>query len=305
MAVKHGIMRPLNAGPAARPRLKASKPRRLSRSKAGNALVFFMLTVLGLFVAIPFMFAILQSVKPLEELFVFPPRFFVVNPTLENYIMVGRLAGSSLLPMSRFVFNSVFVSATVTALHVLLASMAAFPLAKYKFPGSKMLSAVIVTALLFSYEVTALPMFLVVSVTGMLDSYWAIILPALAGPLGIFLMRQFMQVIPDAMIEAASVDGASTFHTYWSIAMPQAKPAWMTLVIFAFQGIWGRGATEFIFSSEMKMLPTVLSQLASGGIARTGAAAAVAVLLMLPPIVIFIFSQSKIIETMAYSGIKE
>ena len=297
-------MQGAKAKPAVR-RIRAGKPRRLGRSRLGNAVVMLFLFALGLFIAIPFLFAILQSIKPIEEIFVFPPRFYVVNPTLENFASVARLTGNTLLPLSRFIFNSVFVTALVTVVHVIIASMAAFPLAKFKFPGSKALYNIIVLALLFTYEVTWLPMYIIMSNLHIINTYWAIILPALATPLGLFLMRQFMQVIPDAMLEAASIDGASNFVSFWRIAMPQSKPAWMTLVIFSFQGIWAREGTEYIYNSELKMLPTVLRQIASGGVARAGAAAAVAVLLMLPPMLIFIFSQSQVIETMAYSGIKE
>lgn len=284
---------------------RISKPRLLGRSRLDNAAVTVFLALLGLFIAIPFIFALLQSFKPIEEMFTFPPRFYVVNPTFENYTEITRLMGNSMLPLSRFIFNSSSVSIFVTATHVFIASMAAFPLAKFKFPGSKAIFNLVVVALLFTYEVTWLPMFIIMSRLNFINTYFAIILPALATPLGLFLMRQFMQVIPDAMLESARIDGASNFMTYLRIAMPQSKPAWMTLVIFSFQGIWNREGAEYIYNVELKMLPTILKQMASGGIARAGAAAAVAVLLMIPPMLIFIFSQSKVIETMAYSGIKE
>ena len=292
-------------GRARRTGKKLNTGKHLNRSRAGNSLVVAFLVLLGAFSFLPFYYAIVQSIKPVGELFAFPPRFYAVRPTLENYAMVGKLTGYSTLPLSRFVFNSVFVSAVVTAAHVLLASMAAFPLAKYKFPGSKLISSIVVLALLFSAEVTRLPQYVVISSLGLVNTYWAVILPAVASSLGLFLMKQFMEVIPDSLLEAARIDGAGTFRTYWSVAMPQAKPAWVTLTLFAFQGIWGNTGSGFIFSSQLKMLPTILGQITSGGVSRAGAAAAVAVMLMAPPMAIFFLSQSQIIETMAYSGIKE
>ena len=281
------------------------KGKKLNRSRGGNALVFMFLFVTGIFIALPFFFTILQSIKPVDELFTFPPRFYVVRPTLDNYFTLNRLSSNMVIPLSRYLFNSVSISILVTTLHVLLASIAAFPLAKYKFPGSQFLNVIVVTSLLFTYEVTALPLYVTMSGMRLINTQWSIIFPSVATPLGLFLMRQFMSVIPDAMLEAADMDGASIFTKFWHVAMPQAKPAWMTLMIFAFQGIWNREGVEYIFDEQLKVLPTILRQLTAGGIYRAGAAAAVSVLLMLPPVIIFAFSQSKVIETMAYSGIKE
>jgi len=270
--------------------------------------------MLGLFIALPFIFAIMQSLKRPDELFVFPPRFFVVNPTLDNYFEVSRITQTLWVPLSRYVFNSIVVTITGTVGHVILASMAAFVLAKYKFPGSKLIFSMIVISLLFTYEVTYIPSFFIVSRLGMLDSLWALILPALAVPLGLFLMKQFMETIPDEVIESAKIDGANVFQIYLNIAMPMVKPAWLTLIIFSFQALWNRGGLEFIYSEEFKTLPTVLTQITATAdvgtmtpaeFARAGAAAAVAIILMVPPIVVFVVSQSKVIETLVHSGIKD
>ena len=284
----------------------ATKTKRISRSIAGDLFVWIMLILLGAFSALPFVFSIIQSIKPLNELFVFPPRFFVVDPTFNNFFSLKQLTGSMWVPLSRYLFNSVFVSVAGTVLHVFIASMAAYPLAKYRFPFSKTLFNVVVISLLFTYEVTFLPLFVEMSKIGLIDNMLALILPALSAPLGLFLMKQFMETIPDSILEAATVDGASTFKTYRSVVMPQVKPAVLTLVIFSFNSLWNRQGLEFIYSEQLKTFPSVLMQItASGGIARAGVAAAAAVILMLPPILIFLFSQSFIIETMAHSGIKE
>ena len=293
-------------------RLKSG--RKLSRSTGGNIGMLFFLLLLGSFTALPFLFAIMQSLKGPDELFVFPPRFFVVNPTLDNYFEVARITSMLWVPLSRYIFNSVLVTVVGTGGHVILASMAAFPLAKFKFPGSKWLFSMVVLALLFSFEVTFIPNFMIISRLGMLDNPSALIIPAFAVPLGLFLMKQFMEQIPDEVIESARIDGASLFTIYGRIAMPLVKPAWLTLIIFSFQALWNRGGLEFIYSEQWKTLPTVLMQITASAdittmtpaeFARAGAAAAVAIILMVPPIVVFVVSQNKIIETMAHSGIKD
>lgn len=283
----------------------ALKNKKISRSRWGNAFMMLFLLALGTFSVLPFIYAILQSVKPLDEIFIFPPRFFVNNPTTENFYILGQLTKNMWVPFSRYIFNSVFVSAVATVFHVLLASMCAYPLAKFQFPGSKVIFHMIVLSLLFTGEVTAIPSFIFMSRIGLINNYWALILPPIASSLGLFLMKQFMEQLPNAVIEAAKVDGASNFRTLWSIVMPSVKPAWLTLIIFSFQGVWNREGLEFIYNESLKMLPTVLRQVTASGIARSGAASAAAVLLMIPPIAIFLFTQSNIIQTMAHSGIKE
>jgi putative chitobiose transport system permease protein len=276
-----------------------------SRSRAGNAIIFLMLGIVAVFMGLPFVFSIVQSLKPMEELFLFPPRFFVRNPTLDNFYQLSQLTGNLWVPIGRYVFNSVFVSVAGTFFHVILSSMAAYPLAKQKFPGSKTMFRIIIWSLLFSYEVTAIPRYVIMAKAGMINTYWPLILPPIAAPLGLFLMRQFMTQVPDSIIESATIDGAGRFRTYWSIVMPTVKPAWLTLVIFSFQSIWNRQGLEFIYNEALKVLPTALNQIAAAGIARTGVGAAASVVLMVPPIVTFIIVQSNVLQTMAHSGIKE
>ena len=283
-------------------RLKSSK---LSRSAYGNFFVFIFLAIVAMFMALPAIYSIIQSLKPIEELFAFPPKFFVRNPTLGNYKRAIRLASSSWVPFSRYLANSVFVSVAGTALYVMIASLAAYPLAKTKTPGVKVLSSLVVWMLLFSAEVTMIPRYIVISTLGIIDTYFAILLPALAGSFGVFLMKQFMSnAIPDEILEAARIDGANEYKIFWRLVMPCVRPAWLTLIIFTFQSMWSATGGSYIYSEQLKTLPSVLSTIAGGGIARSGAGAAVAVLLMIPPVVIFIISQSSIMDTMAHSGLK-
>lgn len=286
-------------------KIAGHKKKRINRSLKGDLALLFWLLVLGAFMILPFIYSIVQSLKPVEELFLFPPRFFVRRPTLENYEMLFKLAGNLWVPFGRYALNSILVAAIVTSAHVILSSMAAFPLAKVKFPGSNLIFRVVLMSLLFVSQVTGIMQYVLMARAHMIDTFWALILPSVAAPLGLFLMKQFMMQIPEPMLEAAYIDGARPIYTWWHIVMPNVKPAWLTLSVFAFQSAWGITGGSFIYNESLKTLPTILSQIAASGIARAGVGAASAVVLMLPPAVLFIFTQSKIIETMTHSGIKE
>jgi len=258
------------------------------------------------FMILPIFYSVVQAFKPIDEIFAYPPKFFVKNPSLDNFTQVFELADNLWVPFTRYLFNSLFISTFGTALYVFISSLAAYPLAKVRFPGHVIFSQLIVWTLLFRAEVTAIPQYIVISKLGFLNTYVAVIIPALAGTLGVFLMKQFIiSAIPDEILEAARIDGAREFGILFRIVMPAVKPAWLTLIIFAFQIFWNEnGAQQYIFSENLKQLPTVLSTIASGGIARAGAGSAVSVLLMIPPILIFILSQSSVMQTMSHSGLK-
>ena len=279
--------------------------KRLNRSGGGTVTVFFVLAIFGAFMATPMIYTIVQAFKPLEEIFIFPPRLYVVNPTLRNFQLMGQLANSLWVPFSRYVFNSIFVALTATAGNVVLASMAAYPLAKHNFPGRKLLFKMVTISLLFHGGVMGLAQYIIMAELGMIDTYWALILPSTASTLGLFLMRQFMTQIQDSMLEASRIDGANEMQIFARIVMPMVKPAWMTQILFAFQAIWGMTGANIIFTENLKLFPTVLNQIAAGGIARSGVGSAASLILILPPVVVFLVTQSKIMETMAHSGIKE
>ncbi len=276
-----------------------------SHSRAGDFLSLLILISMGCFMALPLVLAISNSLKPLEELFIFPPRFLVRNPTLNNFHDVFVLMSQSWVPFTRYIFNTVFITVTGTFGHLIIASLCAYALAKHNFPGQKFIFWIIVTALMFSTQVTAIPNYLIMSKIGWLDTYLSLVVPAIAKPLGLFLMKQFMEQIPTTLLEASRIDGASEWKIFWGIAMPQVKPAWLTLIIFCFQDLWNLQGSNYIYSEQLKTLPYALSQISAAGIARSGATAAVAVIMMVVPITIFMISQSNIIETMASSGIKE
>lgn len=281
------------------------KTKRVNRSTGGNILVFLMLIILGGFMLLPVVYTVVQAFKPMEELFLFPPRFTVSNPTVKNFKLIGQLIDNLWVPFSRYTFNSIFVSAAGTAGNVIIASMAAYPLAKNNFPGKKILFKIVTVALLFSGGVLGLAQYIIMAKLHMINTYWALILPSVATPMGLFLMKQFMEGISTSLLEAARIDGMNEFQIYWSIVMPNVKPAWLTMIIFAFQGMWSMTGGNFIYKEELKMLPTALAQIQSGGIARAGVAAAANLLMFIPPVLMFLITQSSIMETMAHAGIKE
>ena len=281
------------------------KFRQPGRSRGGDLGVYIILTFFGVMFAIPLVMAVCQAFKPLDELYKFPQTILVYNPTLNNFKDLFVIMGQSWVPFSRYIFNTVFITAVGTAGQLLIASMGAYVLAKYDFPGGRKLFAMITTAIMFNGYVTSIPSYLIMAEFGWLDTFIAPILPALAAPMGLFLMKQFMDGLPNSLLEAAKIDGAKEWGIFTKIVMPNVKPAWLTLIIFSVQGLWNNPQSTYIYSEELKTLPYALSQVTAGGIARAGAGAAVGLFMMIVPIGIFIFSESNILETMASSGIKE
>ncbi len=285
-------------------KLRARKLRRRNRSLMGDIGLTLVLVFFGLFSLFPLIFTVVNAFKPLSEIFIIPPKMTVENPTLNNFFDLATIVESFNVPLSRYIFNTGVITVLGTFGTVLLGSMAAFPLAKYTFPGSKLMSNIIVYALMFNASVTAIPNYLIMSKLGMIDTYWAVILPAIGSTLGLYLMKNFMVQIPDEMLEAAKIDGAGEFKTYWSVVMPLCKPAWITLIILSFQQMWGTTGGVFIYTEELKPVTYVLQQLVSGGISRTGVSSAISFIMLLVPITVFVLSQSNVIETMATSGVK-
>ncbi len=278
----------------------------LARSAGGDAGISVLLIILGAFMFLPMVYVIMQSLKPLDELWMYPPRFYVMSPTLKNFKDLFTLMNISWVPFSRYIFNTVLVSVAGTAGHLLLASMAAYALAKIKFPGAGLMFQTVQMSLMFNATVTAITSFILMSALGWLDSYLALIVPAWCSSLGLYLMKQFMDTnVNNSVLESARLDGASEFKTFWVIAMPMVKPAWLTLIIYSFQGLWNAGASMYIYSEQFKSFNYAIGQITAGGIKRAGASAASQVIMMLVPITIFVISQSNIIETMGSSGMKD
>ncbi len=283
---------------------RIKKKKRMSRSLAGDISLFLLLVLFGLFSAYPLVYSINAAFKPLNELFIYPPRLFVQNPTMDNFTDLSMLMQDSWVPFSRYFFNTIFITLVGTIGHVVIASMAAYPLAKHRFPGSKIIFGLVVYSLMFAAQVTATPRYIIFSMLGLIDTQWAIIVPAFAYSLGLYLMKQFMDDIPMELIESAKIDGANEFQIWWKVVMPLVKPAWLTLIILLFQSLWNNDGGAYIYSEQLKPLSYSLNQIVSGGVARTGTASAVILIMMAVPITVFVLSQSQIIETMAHSGMK-
>lgn len=285
------------------PKKKKGK-KRLSRSLYGDIILVVVLLGFAIFSAYPLVFTIANAFKPLDEIFLFPPKLFPRKWTGSNFRDLFNLIGNTRIPMSRFLLNTIVITLLGAFGHVFLAAMCAYPLAKHKFPGKSLINQLIIYSLMFSPIVTTIPVYLIVAKIGLLDTPWAIIIPAWGFTLGLFLMRQFMVTIPDEILESAKVDGANEFQIFFRIVMPLVKPAWLTVIILLVQQLWSNSGGTFIYTERLKPLSYALQQIVNAGVSRTGTAAAVAVIMLIVPISVFIISQSRIIDTMAHSGIK-
>ncbi len=281
------------------------KEKQLNRSMAGNTLLFVLMFICGIFMVLPLVMIVNNALKPLDELYQFPPKIFVRNPTLENFSDLFVLMNDSWIPFSRYILNTVIITGFGMVGHVVVASLAAYPLAKHKFPGKGILFSMVVLSMMFSWTVTQIPQYLIISWMGINNHYLALILPAWAFGMGLYLMKQFMEQLPDSLMESAKLDGASEWHIFWKIVMPNVKPAWLTLAIFQFQQMWGNTGSMFLRDEQLKPLQFALQQITAGGVARAGAAAAVTFLIAAVPITFFLICQSNVLETMTTSGMKD
>ena len=277
------------------------KKRKPNRSLGGDIGIYILLILFGIFFVLPLVYSISSAFKPLDEIYLYPPRFFVKNPTFNNFQDLLVVMSSSYVPFTRYVL----VTLIGTVGHLIVGSMAAYVLAKYDFPGSKRIFKIIQAAIMFNAYVLQIPTYLVLTSLGWIDTYLALIAPALALPMGLFLMKQFMEQIPDALIEAAKIDGAKEGRVFLQIVMPNVKPAWLTVTIFSVQNLWNMKGQVYIYSEEYKMLPYALQQIMQGGVSRAGVGSAATMVVMMVPIIIFILAESNILETMASSGIKD
>jgi ABC-type glycerol-3-phosphate transport system permease component len=290
---------------AVKKRKKLIGGKRLNRSYGGDAFIITILSIFGLFFAFPLVFTINHAFKPLNEIFLFPPNIFVRQPTMNNFQDLFLIMGSSWVAFSRYIFNTVLITAVGTVGLIVVASLGAYVVSKYRFPGSKTFFSIVIITLMFSGYVTQIPNYLVMAKLGWVDTYLSIIVPAFAMPMGFFLLKQFIDTIPDTLLEAAKIDGAQEGRIFLWIILPMIKPAWLTVMIFSVQGLWNTRASNVIYSEQLKTLPYALQQIMMGGVARAGVGAAVGLFVMIVPLVMFILAQSNVLATMANSGIKE
>ena len=269
-------------------------------------LKYVTLTALLTFMMLPLVYLISTAFKPLNELFIFPPQFFVRNPTLNNFRDLFTSLASSTVPYTRYLFNSLFITVIIVFCTVFVSTLGAYGMVKHHPPGSKPFFQLVLAALMFSPYVTQIPRYLIVNSMGLVDTYWALILPSIATAYNFFLIKQFVEQLPNELIEASRIDGASEFGIYWRIIMPMLTPAWSTLIVFSFIGSWNDYFSPLIYihKSAMQTLPLALHTVSGGSIGRAGATAASAMLMTMPTVIVFLFTQNKVMQTMAHSGIK-
>jgi ABC-type glycerol-3-phosphate transport system permease component len=270
--------------------------------------IILALLPLAIFMGIPIVFIVCHAFKPMDELFAFPPQILVHKPTLDNFVKLFKASSNSNIPMSRYVFNSIIVTGTVVLLSIIFSTMAAFALSKLRFKGKYALMEVNNTALMFVSVAVMIPRYLVIDTLGLKNTYFAHILPLLAMPVGLFLVKQFIDQIPDALLDAAYMDGASDFTIYWKIILPLIKPAIATTVILAFQQAWVNveSSNFYIDDESMKTLAFYLNTLANANsnVAGQGIQAAGILIQFIPNLLIFLILRKSFMNTMAHSGIK-
>ncbi len=280
--------------------------KRYTRSKIVTGFFVFVLLLFGTVCILPLVYSIATSLKPLDEILIFPPRFFVQRPTIANYTLIPSLLSKLQVPLSRYVFNTFFITIVGTVLHILAAAMAAFFFSKSKSKWVGVVFLIVQFSLLYNGTTLGVPQYIIFSRMGIIDTYWAYILPHIPSATGVFLMKQYMDgSVPEALLEAARIDGAGYPMIFWKIVMPMVKPAWLTLLLFAFRDMWSMQSGSMIFTESFKTLPAAMGQITNAGIARQGSAMAVSVIMMIPPILVYLISQSSVMQTMSNAGMKD
>lgn len=275
-----------------------------------KCVLFLFLLAFLCFTALPLIYMFSQALKPLDELYLFPPTFFTSKPTLNNLESLFSSLDSTAVPFTRYIFNSLFTAGVVVFLTVIVCCMAAYGLVKHKPDGGNIIFAIILAALMFSTHVTQIPNYIIVEKMGLIDSYLALILPKIGVAYNMFLVKQFLEQMPDTYLEAARIDGATEWKIFWRIVMPYTKPAWATLVVLSFVSNWNDYFSPLVFITrdEMKTLPLAVQTIAGGpgaaALATAGTMAAATLVMTLPVIIIYTAMQGKVLSTMAYSGIK-
>ncbi|MBP3389453.1 MAG: carbohydrate ABC transporter permease [Clostridia bacterium] len=287
-------------------RFFSNRTARQSRSKVGNVMMFLFIGIFGAFSLLPLVLMVSNSLKPLNELYMFPQKFLPVAPGWASYRTLFNLMSETWIPFTRYLFNTLTIAVTVVIGRVLICSIAAYPLAKLKFPGKTLINSLVMFSLMFTTTINDIANYLIVDGLGWLDTYFAVIIPLVGNSLGLFIVRNYLSAaVHDSLLEAARLDGCTEFGCYFRIVMPMIRPAWLTVAILTIQEVWGATHTLYLYSEELKTLPYALAQITSGSMLRQGAAQAGAVIMLLVPAIMFIVSQARIINAMGTSGIKE
>ncbi len=267
-----------------------------------------ILIPVAIFMGLPIVYIFNHAFKPLVELFEWPPRFFVQNPTFDNFIDLFAVTSSTGIPMSRYLFNSILITALTVFASIIIGSLAGFALSNLEFRFKNTLMWVNNIAIMFVGASVSIPRYLVIESLGLIDSFWVHIIPGLAIPVGLFLIKQFIDQIPKDLLEASKVDGANNLQIYWHIILPLIKPALATIAIVAFQSVWNNTEVSnlFINDESLKTFAFYMSTLTTTGntVAGQGMAAAASLIMFLPNLLIFVILQRNVMNTMIHSGIK-
>lgn len=268
---------------------------------------YLFLVPLALFTGLPIYIILINAFKPLDELNAFPPRFYVINPTLDNFKNLFASSNNG-YSITRYLFNSIIVAVVTVILTIFITTITGYALSKIKFKMKKVIMEANTIALMFVATAVAIPRYLIINSLGLIDSPLVHIIPLLAMPVGLFLVKQFIDQVPDELLEAARMDGAGDFYIYWKVVLPLIKPAIVTVAILSFQLVWNNVETSSIFTNSvgnytLAYYLSVLTQ-SSNTIAGQGMQAAATLVLFLPNFILFIVMQSKVMATMAYTGIK-
>ena len=287
-------------------RFFSNRSSKQSRSKLGNIMMFIFLVVFGSFSLLPLILMVSNSLKPINELYMYPQHFLPVSPTSASYTTLFNLMSETWIPFTRYLTNSIFITLCIVIGRILVCSIASYPLAKLKFVGKTLLNSMIMLSLMFTSTINDIANYIIVDKLGWIDTYFAVIIPLVGNSLGLFIIRNYTSAaVHDSLLEAARLDGCNEFQCYFKIVMPIIRPAWLTVAILSIQEVWGATHTLYLYSEELKTLPYALSQITSGNLLKQGAAQAGAVLMLIVPAFFFIVSQARIINAMGTSGIKE
>lgn len=280
------------------------------RFEKGQIKIYLLILPMVLLTGLPIVFIFFHAFKPMEELFAFPPKFITTHPTLDNFRNLMKASRSAGIPLSKYVFNSVLITVAVVFGSLLFSTMAAYALSKLRFKGRNIMMQINQIALMFVSVAVMIPRYLVINKLGLIDTYWAEILPLIALPVGLFLIKQFVDQVPDSLIEAAYMDGAREWTVYLKVILPLIKPAIATAAILVFQQVWTNLETSnyYINDDSLKSLAFYMNTLASSTTTNTvagqGVAAAASLIMFLPNLILFCILQRHVMNTMAHSGIK-
>jgi multiple sugar transport system permease protein len=273
-----------------------------------SQLKFYMVIIpVALFMTLPIVYILNQAFKPLDEIFRFPPTFIVRRPTFQNFRMITSLTSNTGIPMSRFLINTFIITILTVFLSIFITAMSAYAFSKKKFGAKEWLFRLNQAALMFVPAAVSIPRYLIIVKIGLNNNFFVHILPLIAMPVGLFLVKQFVDQVPDSLIESARIDGAGEVTVMLKIVFPLIKPALATVGILCFQMVWG--ATEasnlYLVDDTLKSFAFYLTSLATLNTpAMAGVQAAASLIMFLPNLVIFIAMQSRVMNTMSHSGIK-